>query len=60
MHVQQMILSDLVEQVIAEWRLWRKLDREVQLQIIAILANLISRTICSENNTTKGEKDERY
>jgi hypothetical protein len=60
MHVEQMILSDLMEQVIAEKQIWNNLDRETQLKIIAIWGDLIGRTVCKNNNISDGGvKNER-
>jgi hypothetical protein len=59
MHVEQMILTDLMEQVITERQIWNNLDNEVQMKTIALLADLMSRTIRNKHNTADGEQNER-
>jgi|WetSurMetagenome_2_1015567.scaffolds.fasta_scaffold76548_1 hypothetical protein len=59
MHVEQMILTDLMEPVMVERQLWKQLDKEAQLKIIAILGDLISRSIRNKTTTSKEDKNER-
>jgi hypothetical protein len=59
MHVEQMILTDLMEPVMVERQLWKQLDREAQLKTIAILGDLISRSIRNKTTPSKEDKNER-
>jgi hypothetical protein len=59
MQVEQMVLTDLMEQVIIERQLWNQLDNEAQKKIVTILGDLISRTTRNNSNTSNGEINER-
>jgi hypothetical protein len=48
MRIEQMIIPDLMEQINAQRRLWKTIDRDTQLRIIAIIADLINRAIKTE------------
>jgi hypothetical protein len=45
MQVEQMILPDLMEQIQVHRRLWKTFNRDTQLRIIALIGELMSRTI---------------
>ena len=51
MQVEQMILPDLMEQIQVHRRLWKTFNRDTQLQIIALIGELISRTIKTDITT---------
>ena len=56
MDVEQLMLTELMEEVAAQRRLWKQLDKETQSKIIAILGNLISRAIRKKTTDSTGEK----
>jgi hypothetical protein len=56
MQAEQMTLMDLMEQQNTGQQAWEHLDKESQQKTIAILNDLICRTVQSKNNITRGEK----
>lgn len=58
MQGEQLTLTEMLELVVVEHRVWKKLDKETQSAVITLCAELIGRAVYNDNNNNKRNNHE--
>lgn len=58
MTTEQLEITEIMEQVLYERRIWKTIDRESQKDVTEILAKLIGKSILQTNNQNQGDNDD--